>query len=134
MMRRLLLILVSASLLGLAPVWAQSGATPGGQSSANPPGVASPPIQIAVTGCLKRSYDGGYYITDRNGTHWRLSSNKVDLDANVMHVVMVTGRPGSLANQNESASQQNETAQTSGKRSPSLQVLTVKMLSNSCTR
>ena len=136
MICRLRLVFVSFSLfvLGSAPLWAQSGASPGGQSSTNPSGVASPPIQIAVTGCLKRSHDGGYYLADRNGTIWRLSSSKVNLDDQLMHVVTVTGRPGARANQDESSSQQSGAVESSGKPSPSLQVLTLKMLSNSCTR
>lgn len=131
MIGRLALILALFSLTFLSavlPLGAQS-ATPGGQS-----GVASPPLQVLVTGCLKRSHNGGYYLTDRNGTHWRLSSSKVNLGDQVLHEVTVTGKPAALAIPNQTASQENDSSQAGGKPSPSLQVLTLKMLSDSCSQ
>ena len=60
----LMSVLVTLAVLSLGlSLRAQSGATPGGQSDTNPPRTMSPPIQIAVTGCLKRSNEGGYRLT-----------------------------------------------------------------------
>jgi len=93
----------------------------------------SPPIQIAVTGCLKRSNEGGYRLKDRNGTTWQLTSDTVDLHDHLNHVVTVTGKPAPTP-QPEANNPQDGTAATASKPSPGLRVLTLKMLSNSCTR
>jgi len=94
--------------------------------------VATPPIQILVSGCLRRGHDGGYYISDRNGVTWALSSTTVDLSAQVMHAVTVTGKPAGLTQPPQS--NQTTGSESGGSSQRGLQVLTLKMLSNSCTR
>jgi hypothetical protein len=101
------------------------------QSAANPPGTATPPLQVLVTGCLKRSSDGGYYLTDANGTTWQLSSDSMNLGDHVMHVVSVAGKPATLAKSEPSQGGKPDAADNSAR---SLSVVTLKMVSNSCTR
>jgi hypothetical protein len=128
-------VLLTLAVLGLGlSLHAQSTATPGGQSDTNPPRTASPPIQIAVTGCLKRGNEGGYRLTDRNGTTWQLTSDTVNLAEHLNHSVTVTGKPATTAKQQEASGQQGGTAEPGSKPSPGLRVLTLSMLSNSCTR
>lgn len=126
--------LILAMGFGMLPLSlsAQSSETQSGQTQANPPRVATPPIQIAATGCLRRGPDG-YYLADRDGNTWQLSSTKIDLSAHVMHVVTVTGKPAGLT-QPPSQSSQSSGNQGKGSSQHALQVLTLKMLSNSCTR
>jgi hypothetical protein len=130
----LFLFMVLACLVTQPAAYAQSEGAQPGQSSPNPPGMVSPPIQILVSGCLKRGSDGGYYLSDRNGTTWQLTSDKVNLAEHVMHAVTVTGKPGGIPKQPETGNQPGQPAQSSGSPSPGLRVLTLKMLSNSCTR
>jgi hypothetical protein len=113
---------------------AQSTGTQSGQSDTNPPRVMSPPIQLLVTGCLKRDNDGGFRLKDSNGTTWKLTSKTVDLSEPLNHVVSLTGKPGNVSPPPVAENQQNDSGQSGGKVSPTLQVLTVKILSNSCTR
>jgi len=128
-------VLVTLAVLSLGlSLRAQSSATPGGQSDTNPPRTVSPPIQIAVTGCLKRSNEGGYRLTDHNGTTWLLTSDTVNLAEHLNHSVTVTGKPVTTPKQQEANSQQGGTAEGGSKPSPGLRVLTLNMLSNSCTR
>jgi len=133
------LVILAVLSLGLS-LRAQSGATQSGQSDTNPPAIAnpprimSPPIQIVVTGCLKRSNEGGYRLTDQNGTSWRLTSDTVNLAEHLNHSVTVTGKPATTPQQQEANSQQGGTTESGSKPSPGLRVLNLKMLSNSCTR
>ena len=114
---------------------AQSGqTTPEQSSTAGPPRTASPPIQILVTGCLKRASDGGYYLTDANATTWQLSSNTVNLADHVMHAVSIAGKPASLVKSQPSASEPTGKPGNADNSAHQLQVITLKMLSNSCTR
>lgn len=128
-------VLVTLAVLGWGlSLGAQLGGTQYGQSDTNPPRTASPPIQIAVTGCLKRGNEGGYRLTDQNGTTWQLTSQTVDLGEHLNHVVTVTGKPAPTPKQQEANSQQSGAPEAGSKPSPGLRVLTLKMLSNSCTR
>jgi len=133
MILRILILAVGVAMLPLG-LSAQSSETQSGQTQANPPRMASPPIQILVSGCLRRGHDGGYYISDRNGITWALSSTTVDLSAQVMHAVTVTGKPAGLTQPPPQASQPSGNAASGGSSQHALQVLTLKMLSNSCTR
>ncbi len=128
------IVFVSVTLFCLTLcVYAQS-AEPGGPPQNNPPGIATPPIQVAVTGCLKRSHDGGYYLSDQNGNIWMLSSDKVDLAKHVMHSVTLTGKPGAIVRQQGAGQEQSSGTQTGGNHTHTLQVLTLKLLDASCTR
>lgn len=133
-------MLLSILILGILPLGlsaqsqSQSNDAQSGQAEANPPRVATPPIQILVSGCLKRGHDGGYYISDRNGTTWALSSTKIDLSEHVMHAVTVTGKPAGLTQPLPQSNQSGNAESSGGSSQRGLQVLTLKMLSNSCTR
>jgi hypothetical protein len=108
------------------------------QSSAqnNQPGggFATPPIQVEVTGCVKRGVNGGYYIKDQNGHVWGLVSSKVNLSGQVEHSVSITGKPAALLHPQETQPESGQQTGTEGNHSTNLQVLTLKMLSPSCTR
>jgi hypothetical protein len=122
-------------VLSLCPrLAAQSSAAPNPQGQASPGGAVTTPLQVAVTGCLKRGGEsGGYYISDRNGTTWKLTSSSVNLAEHVYHSVIVTGKP--IANpQQQGNNQAGGETEEGSKPQPSLRVLTLKMLSPSCTR
>ena len=123
--------------IGISPgmrAQTQSNAAQSASTQTNPPGIATPPIQILVSGCLKRGHDGGYYISDRSGITWTLASAKVDLAAHVMHAVTVTGKPAGLSQPPPQSNQAGGTAANGSGSQHELQVLTLKELSNSCTR
>jgi len=125
---------VCLAVLSFGPlVVAQSGGEPAAQPSPTPPQTASPPIQLLLTGCLKRANDGGYRLTDHNGITWQLSSTSVDLAEHVNHSVTITGKPTELSKQ-QAAQNQSSDSGKAGNTPRGLQVLTLKMLSNSCTR
>lgn len=92
------------------------------------------PLQINITGCLKKNAEtGGYYVSDENGRAWELSSKKIDLAKQVYHTVSVSGHPMSTGNMTEGKS---ETGQKpgGGSQSLALDVVELTMISNSCTR
>ena len=119
-------LLFLATLIAVTPAQAQSAGTRGVQSSDNAAGRAAPSEQVQATGCLRRGNDGGYYLKDRNGLAWALSSSTVDLSQHIMHSVSITGKI--------TKPQAGETDSSGGKPSPSLEVLTLTVLSPSCTR
>jgi hypothetical protein len=125
--------LISLLVLILCPpLAAQSGGAQDPQSGAGR--IATPPIQVIVTGCLKRGAESGsYYIGDLNGTIWKLTSSTVDLAGHVNHSVTITGKPVSNPQQKNNNEQAGTTDEVT-KPQPMLRVLTVKMLSPSCTR
>jgi len=122
------------ALLGLCPLLPaqfitgqdmQSGVNPGGTT-------VTTPLQIAVSGCLKRGAErNGYYIADKNGTTWQLVPNGVNLAEHLNHNVMITGKPDTNANQQSHNDQNRKTGQD-GKPQVSVRVLTVKTLGVSC--
>ena len=116
----LLLILFAATALR-----AQSAGMQAVQSSgATRP--TAPASQVHATGCLRRGNDGGFYLKDHNGQTWVLSSSTVDLSQHIMHSVSIMGEIMKPQNQ--------ETEPESGKPPLRLQVLSLTMLSPSCTR
>jgi hypothetical protein len=122
------LVLISSSM-------AQTASQPDGQAATNPPRMATPPLQISVTGCLKRGSEArGYYITDQGGTTWELISDTVNLAAHVNHSVQIAGKPVSASPTQEAKSAQNEKRETGGHAPHDLRVITLQMLSPSCTR
>lgn len=130
-----LMCLVITASLGFGPaVSAQSTASQGAQSGA-PGRMATNPLQIALTGCLKRSSTtGGYSISDQNGTIWELKSSSVNLAQHVNHSVTVTGKAVSAGEQPGPNNQQNGDTHSESKPQYILRVLTLQMLSPSCTR
>ena len=90
---------------------------------------------INVTGCLKKgSEEGGYYITDQNGTTWELSSKAVDLSEHVNHVVSVSGHEMPRSKADEEKTEPSEKSESAGNKYFDLKVAQLKMVSPSCTR
>jgi hypothetical protein len=125
--------LAALAFLALASLLtAQSSSAQNDQSNATAGRTASPPLQILVTGCLKRGNEAGEYsLADQNGTIWKLTSTTVNLAEHVNHSVSVGGKPVVPPKQPENNA---SGGQTESKPQPTLRVLTLKMLSNSCTR
>ena len=91
------------------------------------------PVQVNVTGCLKKSSrTGGYYVADQNGRTWELTSNKVDLAKHMNHVVSVSGHPSTGSKPQEGKSEPGRKPQ--GNQYFGLDVTELDMLSPSCTR
>jgi hypothetical protein len=110
---------------------AQSGGEQSGQVT-SPPANISTPHQILLTGCLKRDSNARYYMTDQNGKTWELFSENINLAAHVYHSVTITGKEA--PKQQEDRSQQSEASKAGGVPAIELRVITLKMLSPSCTR
>lgn len=133
---KLALSFIAFAVIGLGPaIRAQNTATESGQQAPSPPANINTPHQILVTGCLKRGNEaGGYYIKDQNGKTWELvsGSSGIDLSAHVQHAVTITGKEVTTPKDQEAAKQPSESAE--GNPHSDLRVLTLKMLSPSCTR
>jgi|SRR5208282_1667024 len=91
------------------------------------------PLQVNVTGCLKKSPTGSFYVTDQNGRTWELTSKKVDLAQHVFHTVSVSGHPSAGAKTQDGKSEQGQKP-GAGSQSFALDVVELEMLSPSCTR
>ena len=95
------------------------------KSPTNQQRTVTTPLQVNVTGCLKKSSKtGGYYVADQNGTIWELTSKKVDLAQHVFHTVSVSGHPSTGSKTQEGKSEQQF----------GLDVVELEMVSPSCTR
>jgi len=119
------LCLVTPSSIGQNSVMQKN--QPGG-------GYATPPIQIRIMGCLKRAENGGYYLKDQNGHIWELVANKVDLAGQVEHSVAIDGKPAALSHSAPAERESEPQSGSGGNHSTELHVLSLKMLSPSCTR
>jgi hypothetical protein len=71
-------------------------------------------------------------MADLNGNMWELKSSTVDLSQQVNHSVVVTGKPIDSSSPQLTPGQPAEAAHSGPKYV--LQVLTLRMLSPSCTR
>ena len=105
------------------------------QNSQTAPGrTVRTPLQINLTGCLKKNAaTGGYSVSDENGRTWELSSKKVDLSKHVGHVVSVSGHPMPVPKAPEGKSEAGQKAE-GGNQPLGLDVVELTMISNSCTR
>lgn len=120
-----------AAVLILAPSLFAQTASP--QGNAKPPANIGATHQILVTGCLKRRNQPDIYvITDRNGTTWELVSGSadVDLSKHIFHVVSIAGNEVPPSRQLDSGTQDEQTDISRHE----LRVLTLQVLSRSCTR
>jgi hypothetical protein len=102
-------------------------------SQPNPDRTAKSGVLVNVTGCLKKTASGGYYVSDQQGRTWELTSKKVDLAKQVFHTVSVSGHPSSTVQPQEGKSEQDRTPQADDRRF-ALDVTELEMVSNSCTR
>ena len=102
-------------------------------SQTGPSRTVRTPLQINITGCLKKNAEtGGFYISDENGRAWQLSSRKVDLASHLFHTVNVSGHPGPTAMPPEGKSPTGQKADSSP--TLNLDVVELTVVSNSCTR
>ena len=132
---KFLALFVLATLCFCPSMPAQSAGAQNPQAATQPGRTATNPLQIALTGCLKRSSStGGYSIADQNGTTWELKSTSVNLAEHVNHSVTVTGKPVSQGAPQTSSRQESGSTQTGSKPQYVLRVLTLQLLSPSCTR
>lgn len=122
-----LVMLMGSGVLGCAQT---SAASSGGQT-AHPPGNISTPHQLVITGCLRRDSAGVYSITNENGKTFNLISaaNDVDLSKHVFHAVRITGKEAPNVEPPAPANPAQQSPPLSA-----LRVLTLEVLSNSCTR
>jgi len=90
---------------------------------------------INVTGCLKKGIEGGgYYLTDKDGTMWELSSKTVNLSEHVNHTVSVSGHEMPRSQAEEAKIAENEKSESGGNKYSDLKVAQLKMVSTSCTQ
>ncbi len=123
-----------AAILSLAmPLFAQSEALQTNVPIAKPAANVGMPHQILVTGCLKRGNQADtFVIADQNGTSWELvsGSSAVDLSKHIFHAVRITGKEVPSSQKPESSAQSAPSDTTHHE----LRVLTLQVLSRSCTR
>lgn len=88
-----------------------------------------------VTGCLKKgNEEGGYYLTDKDGTLWELSSKTVNLSEHVNHTVSVAGHEMPRSKAEEAKIEESEKSESAGNKYFDLRVAQLKMVSPSCTQ
>ena len=122
-----IMMLLSSSMLASA----QASGPAGNAQASHPPANITMPHQLTLTGCLRRDSNGVYSLTNENGKTFDLvsGSDTVDLSKHVFHAVSVTGK--------ESPKAAPPVATEGSQQSPPpavLRVLTLEVLSNSCTR
>jgi len=117
--------LFTLSLLAIGPILlAQSSAEHNPPPASTPRETASPPLQIAVRGCLHHVPNTDKYsIADSMGTTWILLPNGFDLAPHLNHRVLITGKPAA----------DNTPPPTATKPLLRLRVLTVKPIAGTCT-
>ena len=118
---KLFTTLVFASSLGLSTGLAQT------QSG------KEPPKAVSLTGCLvKGDEPKEVWLAEKSGRIYGLESSKIELNAHLGHKVIVSGYvlPEGKEGAGEEAQKQNQT----GKRETAdFHVLTLKMISTTCT-
>jgi len=109
-------------LCRLMPAQSSGGQDP--QPGISPGGSVNHPLQIAVSGCLKRVGEG-YSIADDTGRTWKLVGDGVNFAEHVDQRVMIAGKPDTTA-------QQQERGVEGSNLQLSVRVLTIKTVSPSC--
>jgi len=119
--------LVALILSGFCqPMPAQTSRKQDAQSGTRPGGTVRHPLQIAVSGCLKRVSNGeGYSIADDAGRTWKLVGDGVNFAEHVNQRVMITGKP-------DTSTQQQEKVAEGDSPQLGVRVLTIKTVSPSC--
>ena len=122
--------LLAMVLANVAQGSAQTAAAPDNSQAPHPPANVNTPHQLVLTGCLRRDSHGIYSLTNENGKTFNLIAalDSVDLSKHVFHVVRITGKeaPNVIL---PGASENSQAPST-----PVMRVLTLEVLSNSCTR
>jgi hypothetical protein len=118
---KLFTTLVFASSLGLRTGFAQT------QSG------KEPPKAVSLTGCLvKGDEPKEVWLAEKSGRIYGLESSKIELNAHLGHKVMVSGYV--LAEGKEGAGEEAQKQNQTGKRETAdFHVLTLKMISTTCT-
>ena len=114
--------LVFGSVLGLRAGFAQP------QSGKEPPKTSS------VTGCLvKGDEPKEVWLAQKDGRIYGLESSKIDLNAHLGHKVIVTGY-GLPAGKEEAGEEAQKKSKTGKRETADFRVLTLKMISTTCTQ
>ena len=89
-----------------------------------------------VTGCLPKGLENkGFFLLTADGQHWELyPGSKVSLADHVGHTVTVTGTVAKRSPEQEEKSQPYEKKETTGKGHADLQVSSLKMVSETCSK
>ncbi|MGB8771924.1 MAG: hypothetical protein WCC92_20080 [Candidatus Korobacteraceae bacterium] len=120
-------------LLGVCSLMLFAQDNPQSGQTGNHPTV-SIPLQLNLTGCLKKSASGAYSVTDQNGRTWELTSQKTDLAKYVFQTVSVSGHPSTEARKQEGQSEESQSAKAGGNQYFGLDVTEITVVSPSCTR
>lgn len=119
---KLVAALVFASSLGLRSGIAQT------------PSAKEPPKAVSITGCLVRGDEPKeVWLAKKDGTIYGLESSKIELNAHLGHKVLVRGYvlPEGKEESGEEAHKQNKTGKP---ETADFRVLTLKMISTTCTQ
>jgi hypothetical protein len=93
---------------------------------------ATAPLQIIVTGCLKKNASGGFSVADQSGKTWELTSKKIDLAKYVFNTISASGHPSTgLSDSKEGSNEQNPEG---GGQRFRMDVMDLTVVSRSCTR
>ena len=117
----LLATLVFASSLGLGTGLAQT------QSG------KEPPKAVSVTGCLVKGDElNEVWLAQKDGIIYGLESSKIELNAHLGHKVIVTGYV--LPEGKEEPGETHKQTKASKRETADFRVLTLKMISATCTQ
>jgi hypothetical protein len=94
------------------------------------------PTTQTITGCLQKGLEpGGFFLIGANDKHWELYENsKVPLANHVGQTVTVTGTLHHRSAAQEAESQPYEKQETGTRKHSDFQVLSVKMVSETCSK
>jgi hypothetical protein len=97
---------------------------------------ASAGPEQTVTGCLQKGVEPvGFFIIGADNKHWELYSGKeVSLADHVGHTVTVTGSLANRSPKQEQESQPSEQKEIAGREHSDLQVSSLKMVSETCSK
>jgi len=89
-----------------------------------------------VTGCLQKGLENkGYFLLTADGQHWELyPTSKVSLAEHVGHTVTVTGTVAKRSPEQEEKNQPYEKKEITGKEHADLNVSSLKMVSDTCSK
>jgi hypothetical protein len=89
-----------------------------------------------VTGCLQKGVEPvGFFVIDADNKHWELYSGKeVPLADHVGHTVTISGSIATRSPKQEEKSQPNEKKEIGTREHSDLQVSSLKMVSETCSK
>ncbi len=90
---------------------------------------------MSMSGCLQKGVEpGGFYVVGEGDKMWELSSRTVKLAEHVGQQVTVTGTSFMKSKTAEAKSADNEKAEASGKTYADLNVKSLTVVSQTCSR